>query len=56
MSLEEIKKDLIAFKGNKFIYARSCNKNAEAVFFCKILSIEEMELIDENPGSLIAQD
>jgi hypothetical protein len=56
MSLKEIKKDLIAFKGNQFIYDKSCNENAEALFCYKILSMEELELIDENPASLIAQD
>jgi hypothetical protein len=56
MSIEEIKKNLIAFEGNKFIYAKSCNENAEAVFFCKTLSINEMKLIDENPALLITQD
>ena len=52
MHLEEINKDLIAFKGNVFIYAKSCNENVEPVFFYKILSIKEMKLIDENPALL----
>lgn len=56
MNLEDIKKDLIAFKGNTFIYSRSRNENAEPVFFYKIMSVKEMQFIDKNPGALNAQD
>jgi len=56
MHLEEIKNDLIAFKGSTFIYAKSHNKNADPVLFFKILSINDMKLIDENPAFLNCQD
>lgn len=56
MNLEMILKDLIAFKGNKFIYSKSCSKCAEPVIVYKMLSSAEMKVIDENEALLIAQD
>lgn len=49
MSINEIKKNLVAFKGNMFLYANPNRENDDNDFLVKILSVNELELIDENP-------
>lgn len=56
MNIEEIKKGLIAYKGNRFIYTRVNHEAAEPVYFCRVLSYKEMKLINKNPALLAVQD
>ncbi|MBI5663743.1 MAG: hypothetical protein HZC49_01450 [Nitrospirae bacterium] len=46
------KKDFIAFKGNKLIYAQSPEDNNKPIAFSKTLTTEELELFEENPDLL----
>jgi hypothetical protein len=46
------KKDFIAFKGNKLIYAQSPEDNNEPITFSRTLTKEEIDLLDENPELL----
>jgi len=45
-------KGLIAFKGNKFVFARQEQGSSRAAYFCKALSEVELQLIEDDPELL----